>query len=62
MSATRRAMAAALLALALAGCGDGQDRQEPTAKESHCWGDYEAGGRRMGPYECAGDGVTPIIR
>lgn len=58
----RPVIAAAILAVALAACQGSEGTPEPVAQEPQCWGDYEAGGSRMGPYPCAGDGVTPIIR
>lgn len=59
----RRALLAAG-ALLLSGCTGSGPRNEsvrplPTPANSECWGSYSADGRN-GPFECAGDGVTPI--
>lgn len=65
----KRATVALLAALSLAGCaGEATPKGgPPVVVENHgyvdaqgCWGDVTAGGQRLGPYACAGDGVTPL--
>lgn len=49
--------------LALVGCSSGPTRLDSLPRspsEGACWGGYSARGERTGPFQCSGDGVTPI--